>query len=65
MDFVGLIKLIHSNVIKSSKWLEEDVSKVLVKCKHLHEINELILFCKYEDCNFNNRGNCIKVTYYL
>ena len=52
MDFVDLIKLIHDNVKKTSKWNEENIKKVLVKCNHLHELNELLLFCKYEDRSF-------------
>ena len=56
MDFVDLIKLIHNSVVKSSKWSEEDISKVLVKCKKVHELNELLLFCTYEKYNFNTRG---------
>ena len=57
MEFAGLIKLIHGNVIKSSKWSEDSISKVLVKCKHLHELNELLFFCEYEDYSIGATGN--------
>ena len=56
MDFVDLVKLIHDNVMKTSKWNEESVKKVLVKCNDLHELNELLLFCKYNDSSFDNEG---------
>ena len=56
MDFVDLIKLIHDNVKKTSKWNEENIKKVLVKCNHLHELNELLLFCEYEERSFVDEG---------
>ena len=49
MNFLDLIKLIHQTTKKSTKWPNEDISKVFVKCHHLHELNELLLFCKYQD----------------
>ena len=49
MNFLDLIKLIHKTTTKSIKWPNEDISKVFVKCHHLHELNELLLFCKYQD----------------
>ena len=49
MNFLDLIKLIHQTTKKSTKWPDEDISKVFVKCHHLHELNELLLFCKYHD----------------
>ena len=49
MNFLDLIKLIHQTTKKSTKWPDEDISKVFVKCHHLHELNELLLFCKYQD----------------
>ena len=56
MEFEDLIKLIRGNVIKSSKWSEENILKVLVKCKHLHELNELLFFCQYEDYKLGSTG---------
>ena len=56
MDFVNLIKLIHDNVMKTCKWNEENIKKVLVKCNHLHELNELLLFCNYENISSNEEG---------
>ena len=56
MDFVDLIKLIHDNVIKTCKWNEENIKKVLVKCKHLHELNELLIFCNYEKLSSDEEG---------
>ena len=49
MNFLDLIKLIHQTTKKSTKWPDEDISKVFVKCHHLHELNELLLFCKYQE----------------
>ena len=49
MNFLDLMKLIHQTTKKSTKWPDEDISKVFVKCHHLHELNELLLFCKYQD----------------
>ena len=49
MNFLDLMKLIHQTTTKSTKWPDEDISKVFVKCHHLHELNELLLFCKYQD----------------
>ena len=49
MNFLDLIKLIHQTTKKSTKWPDEDIFKVFVKCHHLHELNELLLFCKYQD----------------
>ena len=49
MNFLDLMKLIHQTTKKSTKWPDEDISRVFVKCHHLHELNELLLFCKYQD----------------
>ena len=56
MDFVDLIKLIHDNVMKTCKWNDENIKKVLVKCNHLHELNELLIFCNYEKLSSDEVG---------
>ena len=57
MDFVKLIKLIQKKVSKCSKWSEEEIPRVLIKCKNIYELNELLKVCKYEKCDMNEKGD--------
>ena len=57
MNFVNLIKLIYKRVSNSSKWPEEDIPRVLAKCQNINELNEVLLFCKYETCHSERKGD--------